>query len=169
MKTLVILVIATMLIPIHAEAQNVPKTESVCVVKSSSYVVHRGQPNFTAAARDLNAFFAGPKSTGSLVVPSRAGFANATTEVIRIDADVSNCSSGDRPTMGTSSIGGCDYIGCVGSVPWEFDSMPVGSSVSMSSCGGGVQTSGTFIKQTNGLWQMTAYRTEQVTQCNPMG
>lgn len=169
MKFLILLGIAMLVIPFQSNAQSDTRTGSLCVVKSSSYVVHRGEPNFPQAARDLNAFFSATKSSGSLLAPSRIKFADENTEVIRIDSDVMQCMGNGQPDVGVLSIGGCDYVGCVGSVPHEFHDLPSGSTVTMSSCGGGVRTSGSFQKQSNGLWVMKSYSTEQVTQCDPMG
>lgn len=170
MRTFAVLAVVTMLFPAYGEAQERAQTQSSCVVRSASYVVQRGDPKFSKTAGDLNAFFVGSKSAGGVSVPSAQGlFASDKTEFIWVETDVSSCSSGGKSGVGISGIGGCEYLGCTGSLPSEFDSLPNGSVVSLSSCGGGMQTSGTFKKQSNGTWKMTAYRTEYVTQCDPLG
>lgn len=169
MKVLAIFGIAMLAFSTQSEARDNSQRGSLCLVNSSSYVVYRGEENFPAAMRDLNEFFSTTKAHGEIATPSQDKFADATTEFIQIEADVIRCANNDQPNAGISSIGGCDYVGCTGSVPHEFHSLPSGSSVSMTSCGGGVRTSGTFQKQANGTWKMTSYSTEQVTHCDPMG
>lgn len=146
-----------------------PRVGNSCVSKSSSYVVYRGEENFESAARDFNAFFGAARASGKIAQPSQARLVDAKAEVIWIEADVMHCAATGQPDSETKSIGGCDYVGCTGSVPHEFQDLPPGSSVSMSSCGSGIQTTGTFQRQSNGTWMMTGYRTEQVTHCSPMG
>jgi len=153
------------------DPQIVSQAGSACTTNSSSYVIRRGEPGFEQIASDLNTFVESPNAAFDKVkLPSGRLFIPSNAEFIRIDAEVSACNSNiaGQPMIGDFSIGGCDYVGCTGSLPSEFDTMPVGSVVSMSSCGGGISTSGTFQKASNGTWVMKSYSQEYVTECSPM-
>ncbi len=153
------------------ELRTTPKGGSACAINSSSYIIRRGDAGFRQIASDLNGFVKSPRATFDKVeIPEGRSFIAENAEFIRIDAEVSSCSNlVAQSTNGDLSIGGCNYVGCTGSLPTEFDTMPIGSVVSLSSCGGGISTSGEFQKSSNGLWVMTSYSQERVTQCSPMG
>ena len=141
-------------------------TGSTCTTTSTSKVVHRGETEFDQVARSVNGFFSANRNAGPISTPYRREFTDGKTEVIRVETDVTSCGSQGAPTVSPRSIGGCSYVGCTGSPGAEFDTMPVGSVVNMSSCGGGIQRSGTYQKSSTGAWVMTAYKEERVTQCS---
>ena len=166
MKVLLLLGIALLACPAQGQTLESPHAGNSCGTRSSSWVVQQGHPDFTRIAGDLDAFFSTARSNGVLATPSHAALVGQGSEFIRIEADTGFCLDEDS-RAGIASIGGCDYIGCTGNLPEEFQVMPPGSQVTLASCGAGIRTTGTFVKQSNGLWMMTAYQTQQVSGCDP--
>lgn len=76
--------------------------------------------------------------------------------------------SATKAGLGMTANLGCNYVGCTESLPPDFDTVPDGGTVSITSCGGGIQTTSNYQKQSDGTYMMTGYKTEQVTQCDPM-
>jgi len=146
------------------------KGPSSCTTVTSSRVLEKDDPAFASTVRELNGYFVPQIGSDSKVKLPRSAtvLIGPGTETLTIEVDYTSCVGTDGPVLSPNAIGGCDYVGCTGSIGAEFNSMPTGSVVSMSSCGGGVQTSGTFVKAANGSWVMTKYSEERVTSCSPV-
>lgn len=139
-----------------------------CVAKAERYSLSRSDPEFDSTVTQLNGYFSSEIDIDASLERSR-GYSQlvpAGAEVVTIEVDQSSCGTNrdPAPQSGVASASGCDYVGC--NLPGEFDSLPPGSSVSMTSCGAGVQTGGTFIRQSNGTWVMSSYREEMATSCS---
>jgi hypothetical protein len=143
------------------------KGPSSCTTVSSSRVLEKGDADFATTMRDLNAYFSSQIGSDSKVkLPRNAtGLIKPEAETILVEVNYTSCAGKNGPGLAPNAIGGCDYVGCTGSLGAEFSSMPAGSVVSISACGGGVKTSGTFVKGSNGSWVMTKYSEEKVHSC----
>ncbi|WP_159094794.1 hypothetical protein [Stenotrophomonas sp. ESTM1D_MKCIP4_1] len=142
-------------------------SRSPCTTTETSTILRRGDAGFKETTASLNRFFDAHRATAVISTPPRRELADAEAEVIHVETHVERCGKGSLLDTHTNSIGGCSYVGCTGSPGHEFSGMPVGSVVSMSSCGGGMQRSGTFQRTASG-WVMTAYKEARATQCDAL-
>lgn len=96
------------------------------------------------------------------------------TEVIRVETSSMLCGKAllsRNGAKGSSLVTpklSCTQVGCTESLPVELDTVDVGGTVSITSCGGGIQTTSNYQKTENGSYVMTGYKQEYVTHCDPM-
>lgn len=150
-----------------ASSANAATTGSSCATNATSTTLYRGETGFEQSVTNLNGFFAKHRAAGPVSIPPHQKLVDSNAEVIQVETHVTSCERGNSPAPGAKSIGGCSYVGCTGSPGHEFNGMPIGSVVSLSSCGGGIQRSGTFQKSASG-WVMTGYKEARVTQCDAL-
>lgn len=94
-------------------------------------------------------------------------------EVLRIEASsmlcgqaLANQSAAKAKSAMTVNLD-CNHAGCTESLPPGFDTIPSSGTVSISSCGGGVQTTSSYRKESVGTFVMTGYETRRADQCDP--
>ena len=105
---------------------------------------------------------------GSLAIAAeRRPVVPGNTEVLKITAESLSCASGGKALSGNAGAQGCNHLGCIEDLPSQFDTLPNGSTVSITTCGGGMQATSNYMRNTQGQWVMTAYRTEYATSCSP--
>lgn len=144
-----------------------------CVASTTTYNYTSQNPEFESVVKFLNqqvSLHVDPSSPVTLTNGVSAPV-NSTAEMLEVHIENISCGTPSQmsanPDVSPMAIGGCDYVGCTGSLPPEFGDLPAGSTVTMSSCGGGISESGTFERLSNGSWVMKSYRTEAVTSCPP--
>lgn len=88
-----------------------------------------------------------------------------TTAYIRMSVETDSCSA---PDINYSKYR-CDYAGCNESIPGTTH-YPVGAKLTSNSCdsSSNVETTVTWIKQSNGTWTVKTAKTEQHTQGCPL-
>jgi hypothetical protein len=140
-----------------------------CQATVTTHRYQRGDAGFDNAAAYVNRFFSTRvELKGSVrVAAERRPVVPGNTEVLKIIAKSVSCVNGRKASSGNAAAQGCTYVGCVEDLPPQFDSLPSGSTVSISTCGGGVQTNSNYARNGQGLWVMTGYRTEMVDSCSP--
>lgn len=146
-----------------------------CSAHSEEFRYHAKDTLFSKIAADISLRFA-PGPTVRMGVPAASipsgPIIPAGTEVITILTETVACATRNTRSKKTSdatfSASSCDYVGCVESLGPDYNHLGPGSTVSISTCGENVSTTRTYTRGTNGNWVMTSYRTEYVTQCNPV-
>ena len=140
-------------LPVQAAA---PKSgPSACTVSLTTLFLRQGDKDFNTYLAQTRSYFAIPGAkgpTGRWGKPTASGKA----ETLQIDLEKSACINPQNNGSQTA-VGGCNYVGCTGSLGSDYDGLPKGSSVTISICGGGVKSTGTFVKNGSGQWAMTSY------------
>ena len=95
-------------------------------------------------------------------------------EVLRVEASSMLCGqllanqSAAKAGHGMTANPDCNHVGCTENLPPDFDTIPPSGTVSISSCGGGVQTTSSYRKESDGTFVMPGYETKRVNRCNPV-
>jgi len=163
--------IAVVFLPFgYAKAQPSPAGETCTVLVEK--VLHRpgdaGFDELAARVENLTAF--GPKSLGA-----RDGkpMPASGLEYIHFEFVSETCSAERDEGVVLRKAGDpdCSYIGCQAVFPGN--NMPIGSVMTIKSCGSGVETIRSFKRVgtspdstgTDGIWQLTNYSTRAVSHC----
>lgn len=147
-----------------------PQVEQ-CQASVTNYRYQRGDAGFDKVAAELNRFFSTRvELKGSVAVAAeRRPVVPRNTETLKITAETMSCVDGAKASSGNVAAQGCNYVGCIEDLPSQFDSLPNGSTVSITTCGGGVQTKSSYTRNSQGLWVMTSFSTDMVVSCGPEG
>lgn len=145
-----------------------PQVEQ-CQASVTTHRYRRGDASFDKAAAYVNQFFSTRvELKGSVgVAAERRPVVPNNAEMLKITAESMSCVNGGKASSGSVAEQGCTYVGCVEDLPPQFDSLPPGSTVSISTCGGGVQTTSNYSRNSQGQWAMTGYKQEMVVACSP--
>lgn len=144
----------------------------VCGFTSSTSTYTPRTAGFEGVRQRLNAALDRSQKAGlSSDMPTGAAFrVPADVEFLTIEVDRYACDGRDADADATASaktgdvsVQGCIEVGCMHDFP-GFDG-PVGSTMTVSTCGGGVRTTTTYLRVDTG-WMVINYVQERVRQCN---
>lgn len=156
---------------IHASSLRV---QEECVVQSERVLYRPSDAGFRDIAAQVNRMTEkGAKKAGLIVARQTM---SSDFEYIHFDLAFDRCTAPGEDNHGSlpaSKAGGpdCSYIGCQAAFPGN--NMPIGSRMTIESCGGRVETIrkfkrvGTSPNSTgdDGIWEMTSFTTRAVSMC----
>lgn len=166
--------IALALSSISAVAQSggiaapISKRVEQCQASVTTHEYRGGDADFNKVAAYVNQFFNVNVNVNRSVpvAQERRALVPANAETLKIIAESVQCATGKASPDGMVTTQGCTYVGCIEDLPPQFDSLPVGSTVSISVCASGVQSTSNYQRDSQGKWVMTGYRQEYVTSCS---
>lgn len=151
-------------------AKEASKVES-CVAGMKTYTFHLPDPDVDT--RKLNSLLAQylRKDPGFDTPWNEKNAIPAQADVVKLEFERVACGAATNGRIGqvdagASAVGGCSQVGCVGNLPLEFTGNP-GDTVSITTCSAstGVQETGSFEMNSQGLWIMTSHNEIRVTSC----
>lgn len=151
----------------NAVAQEFPQATS-CVAGATTHT-YRLSENPDQRVR-LNAMFSSQLRESPLLDNAWNELApvRSNAEWVKVKLEHSSCGAQGEARkdaeVGTMAVGGCHSAGCIGNLPLQFDGEP-GDTITITTCGGGVQETGSFEMNGDGQWVMHSYSSVRVTSC----
>jgi hypothetical protein len=140
-----------------------------CQASVTTHNYRRSDADFNKIAAYVNQFFSTNVDVDRSVpvAQERRALVPTNAETLKITAESAQCATGKTSPDGMVTTQACTYVGCIEDLPPQFDTLPVGSTVSITVCASGVQSTSNYQRDSQGKWVMTGYRQEYVHSCTP--
>lgn len=151
-------------------AFSAPARVESCTAKVDTFNLNAADKSFVAAAARINQAFGVVRKGIAKNVPAGPAVPRGT-ERLSIKAETINCINSKSAVKSKPpaplTLSSCNYVGCVESLGPDYSAMPIGSTVTISTCGSNVSTTRSYTKDHDGEWVMVSFRQEFGTQCEP--